>query len=103
MPIDVPLFIQQVVLDYFSNQAIFYNGKEDQLAYLEYATDNNGDKKQNKVNLVELGNKIQSLAFYFSDYVVIGFKDQSIKVLKLRDIANNIAEQPKKKVKKMIQ
>lgn len=85
-----------MVLDYHSNQAIFYNGKDDLLAYIDFTTN------EPKVLCLETGNKVESLAFYFSQHIVVGFKDQSIKVLRLTDM-EYVKEQPQKKVKKTVE
>lgn len=96
MQIDLPVFSEKVVLDYHSSQAIFYNGKDDLLAYIDFGSN------PPKVLCLQAGNKVESLSFYFSQHIVVGFKDQSIKVLKWSEM-QYVKDQPNKKVKKTIE
>jgi hypothetical protein len=44
---------------------------------------------------------VKSLAFFQGKYVVMGFKDQSLKLLEVEALFN-LDDQPKKKVKKSL-
>lgn len=55
-----------------------------------------------KVSSYDTGNKIENLSFYYKEYVIIGFKDQSIKALKIADMTS-LKDQPQKKIKRTIE
>ncbi len=50
--LELPLFVEQVVLDSNKCQAIFYNGKDDAFALVKFG------KVEPKVYFYEVGNKI---------------------------------------------
>lgn len=89
--LELPTFIEQLVLHPTSPQAIGYNGKDDQVVHLSL------DPPQ--ATLLATHNKVEQLVFLGQGHLVIGFKDQSIKCSKLEDM-EPITIAKGKKVKK---
>lgn len=72
---------EQMVLDYHSKQAAFYNQKDDAVGVINFQEDN-----KISAECYELNSKVESLTFYKAEYLAFGFKDQSVKVLKITDM-----------------
>ena len=72
---------EQLVLHYHSKQAAFYNQKDDAVGVINFQEDN-----KISAECYELSSKVESLTFYKAEYLAFGFKDQSVKVLKITDM-----------------
>ena len=84
---------EQLILDYNSKKAAFYNQKDDIVGLIDFENEENV-----QIIFYELNSKIESLSFYCVDYLAFGFKDQSVKVLRICDMGKI---QTKKKLNKV--
>ena len=73
----------ECTIDYWSGRVAFYNQKDDLLQIVDVE-----DVLLGKVHeqCYQYNSRIEALSFYLEDNLIIGSKDQTVKVLKIKDL-----------------